>query len=167
MKRYSEVEIGFYDETLHGWSIETWETTDKNEESVVIGHINLSGDIEMKEDVLKEEPQIQEAICRFMNNKVFSKKDSEKITEELLCVIKNVVRDRKERLKVISSNKVRTYGIENVTILEKEVICAGLIGEESGFIITSDTSEKEIKRLVKWILAHISEVVGGEYVIVY
>lgn len=161
---YSEVVIDFYDDIKNEWTIDTWKTDNDNEEGVVVARINLKGEILWEVEDAKNDPRVKEEIERFMDNRLFSVKDSNKIADELFKVFKSAYRNTRERMDIINPDGVTTYGYDKIEILENDVIAAGMIGEEN-FKVTSNCSDEEIKNLIDWLLEDIESAVGEEYVI--
>ena len=162
---YSEVVIDFYNDIKNEWTIDTWKTDDDNEEGVVVARINLKGEINWEVEEAKNDPREKKEIERFMDNKLFSIKDSNKITDELFKIFKSAYRNNRERMDIINPDGVTTYGYDKIEILENDVLAAGMIGIEDGFKITSNCSDEEIKNLIDWLLEDIESAVGKEYVI--
>lgn len=161
---YSEVVIDFYDDIKNEWTIDTWKTDNDNEEGVVVARINLKGEILWEVEDAKNDPRVKEEIERFMDNRLFSVKDANKIADELFKTIKSAYRDSRERIDIINPDGITAYGYDKIEILENDVIAAGMIGEEN-FKVTSNCSDEEIKNLIDWLLEDIESAVGEEYVI--
>ena len=161
---YSEVVINFYDDIKNEWTIDTWKTDDDNEEGMVVARINLKGEINWEVEDAKNDPMVKEEIERFMDNRLFSVKDSDKIADELFKVFKSAYRNTRERMDIINPDGVTTYGYDKIEILENDVLAAGMIGDEN-FKVTSNCSDEEIKNLIDWLLEDIESAVGEEYVI--
>lgn len=161
---YSEVVINFYDDIKNEWTIDTWKTANDNEEGVVVARINLKGEILWEVEDAKNDPMVKEEIERFMDNRLFSVKDSDKIADELFKVFKSAYRNTRERMDIINPDGVTTYGYDKIEILENDVLAAGMIGDEN-FKVTSNCSDEEIKNLIDWLLEDIESAVGEEYVI--
>lgn len=161
---YSEVVIDFYDDIKNKWTIDTWKTDNDNEEGVVVARINLKGEILWEVEEAKNDPRVKEEIERFMDNRLFSVKDSNKIADELFKVFKSAYRNNRERMNIINPDGVTTYGYDKIEILENDVLAAGMIGDEN-FKVTSNCSDEEIKNLIDWLLEDIKSAVGEEYVI--
>lgn len=161
---YSEVVIDFYDDIKNEWTIDTWKTDNDNEEGVVVARINLKGEILWEVEDAKNDPRVKEEIERFMDNRLFSVKDSDKIADELFKVFKLAYRNTRERMDIINPDGVTAYGYDKIEILENDVLAAGMIGDEN-FKVTSNCSDEEIKNLVDWLLEDIESAVGEEYVI--
>ena len=161
---YSEVVIDFYDDIKNEWTIDTWKTANDNEEGVVVARINLKGEILWEVEDAKNDPMVKEEIERFMDNRLFSVKDSDKIADELFKVFKSAYRNTRERMDIINPDGVTTYGYDKIEILENDVLAAGMIGDEN-FKVTSNCSDEEIKNLIDWLLEDIKSAVGEEYVI--
>ena len=161
---YSEVVIDFYDDIKNEWTIDTWKTDNDNEEGVVVARINLKGEILWEVEDAKNDPRVKEEIERFMDNRLFSVKDSDKITDELFKVFKSAYRNSRERMDIINPDGITAYGYDKIEILENDVIAAGMIGDEN-FKVTSNCSDEEIKNLIDWLLEDIESAVGEEYVI--
>ena len=162
---YSEVVIDFYDDIKNEWTIDTWKTANDNEEGVVVARINLKGEILWEVEDAKNDPRVKEEIERFMDNRLFSVKDSDKIADELFEIFKSAYRNDRERMDIINPEGVITYGYDKIEILENDVLAAGMIGTEDGFKVTSNCSDEEIKNLIDWLLEDIESAVGEEYVI--
>ena len=161
---YSEVVINFYDDIKNEWTIDAWKTDNDNEEGVVVARINLKGEILWEVEEAKNDPRVKEEIERFMDNRLFSVKDSDKIADELFKVFKSAYRNTRERMDIINPDGVTTYGYDKIEILENDVLAAGMIGDEN-FKVTSNCSDEEIKNLIDWLLEDIENAVGEEYVI--
>lgn len=161
---YSEVVIDFYDDIKDEWTIDTWKTANDNEEGVVVARINLKGEILWEVEDAKNDPMVKEEIKYFMDNRLFSVKDSNKIADELFKVFKSAYRNNRERMNIINPDGVTTYGYDKIEILENDVLAAGMIGDEN-FKVTSNCSDEEIKNLIDWLLEDIKSAVGEEYVI--
>lgn len=161
---YSEVVIDFYDDIKNEWTIDTWKTDDDNEEGVVVARINLKGEILWEVEDAKNDPRVKKEIEYFMNNRLFSVKDLDKIADELFKVFKSTYRNSRERMDIINSDGVTAYGCDKIKILENDVFAAGMIGQEN-FKVTSNCSDEEIKNLIDWLLEDIESAVGEEYVI--
>ena len=161
---YSEVVIDFYDDIKDEWTIDTWKTANDNEEGVVVARINLKGEILWEVEDAKNDPRVKEEIERFMDNRLFSVKDSDKIADELFKVFKSTYHNTRERMDIINPDGVTTYGYDKIEILENDVLAAGMIGDEN-FKVTSNCSDEEIKNLIDWLLEDIKSAVGEEYVI--
>lgn len=161
---YSEVVIDFYDDIKNEWTIDAWKTANDNEEGVVVARINLKGEILWEVEDVKNDPRVKEEIERFMDNRLFSVKDANKIADELFKTIKSAYRDSRERIDIINPDGITAYGYDKIEILENDVIAAGMIGEEN-FKVTSNCSDEEIKNLIDWLLEDIESAVGEEYVI--
>lgn len=161
---YSEVIIDFYDDIKNEWTIDTWKTDNDNEEGVVVARINLKGEILWEVEDAKNDPRVKKEIEYFMDNRLFSVKDSDKIADELFKVFKSPYRGSRERMDIINPDGVTAYGYDKIEILENDVIAAGMIGEEN-FKVTSNCSDEEIKNLIDWLLEDIESAVGEEYVI--
>lgn len=161
---YSEVIIDFYDDIKNEWTIDAWKTANDNEEGVVVARINLKGEILWEVEDAKNDPRVKEEIERFMDNRLFSVKDANKIADELFKTIKSAYRDSRERIDIINPDGITAYGYDKIEILENDVIAAGMIGEEN-FKVTSNCSDEEIKNLIDWLLEDIESAVGEEYVI--
>lgn len=161
---YSEVVINFYDDIKNEWTIDTWKTANDNEEGVVVARINLKGEILWEVEDAKNDPMVKEEIERFMDNRLFSVKDSDKIADELFKVFKSAYRNTRERMDIINPDGVTTYGYDKIEILENDVLAAGMIGDEN-FKVTSNCSDEEIKNIIDWLLEDIESAVGEEYVI--
>ena len=163
---YSEVVIDFYDDIKNEWTIDTWKTANDNEEGVVVARINLKGEILWEVEDAKNDPMVKEEIERFMDNRLFSVKDSDKIADELFEIFKSAYRnDGGGRMDIINPDGVITYVYDKIEILENDVLAAGMIGTEDGFKVTSNCSDEEIKNLIDWLLEDIENAVGEEYVI--
>ena len=162
---YSEVVIDFYDDIKNEWTIDTWKTANDNEEGVVVARINLKGEILWEVEDAKNDPMVKEEIERFMDNRLFSVKDSDKIADELFEKIKSAYRNDRGRMDIINTDGVITYGYDKIEILENDVLAAGMIGTEDGLKVTSNCSDEEIKNLIDWLLEDIKSAVGEEYVI--
>ena len=161
---YSEVVIDFYNDIKNEWTIDTWKTYNDNEEGVVVARINLKGEILWEVEDAKNDPMVKKEIERFMDNRLFSVKDSDKIADELFKVFKSAYRNTRERMDIINPDGVTTYGYDKIEILENDVLAAGMIGDEN-FKVTSNCSDEEIKNLIDWLLEDIKSAVGEEYVI--
>ena len=162
---YSEVVIDFYDDIKNEWTIDTWKTANDNEEGVVVARINLKGEILWEVEDAKNDPRVKEEIERFMDNRLFSVKDSNKIADELFEIFKSAYRNDRGRMDIINTDGIITYGYDKIEILENDVLAAGMIGTEDGFKVTSNCSDEEIKNLIDWLLEDIKSAVGEEYVI--
>ena len=90
---YSEVVIDFYNDIKNEWTIDTWKTANDNEEGVVVARINLKGEILWEVEDAKNDPMVKEEIERFMDNRLFSVKDSDKIADELFEIFKSAYRN--------------------------------------------------------------------------
>lgn len=163
---YSEVVIDFYNDIKNEWTIDTWKTNNDNEEGVVVARINLKGEILWEVEDAKNDPRIKEEIERFMDNRLFSVKDSNKIADELFKIFKSAYRGSRKYMDVISPDGVASYGYDKIEILGNDVVAAGMIGYEN-FKVTSSCSDEEIKNLIDWLLEDIESAVGEEYVIEY
>ena len=161
---YSEVVINFYDEIKNEWTIDTWKTDNDNEEGVVVARINLKGEILWEVEEAKNDPRVKEEIECFMNDRLFSVKDSNKIADELFKAIKSAYKGSRGRIDIINPDGVVTYGYDKIEILENIVIAVGMI-EEENFNVTRNCSDDEIKHIVDWLLDDIESAVGEEYVI--
>lgn len=161
---YSEVVIDFYDDIKNEWTIDTWKTANDNEEGVVVARINLKGEILWEVEDAKNDPRVKEEIERFMDNRLFSVKDSDKIADELFEIFNWAYRNDRGRMDIINPDGVITYGYDKIEILENDVLAAGMIGDEN-FKVTSNCSDEEIKNLIDWLLEDIKSAVGEEYVI--
>ena len=160
---YSEVVIDFYDDIKNEWTIDTWKTANDNEEGVVVARINLKGEILWEVEDAKNDPMVKEEIKYFMDNKLFSVKDSDKIANELFNIFKSSYDGERKRMVIINTDGV-VYGCDKIKILENDVFAAGMIGKEN-FKVTSNCSDEEIKNLIDWLLEDIKSAVGEEYVI--
>lgn len=162
---YSEVVIDFYDDIKNEWTIDTWKTANDNEEGVVVARINLKGEILWEVEDAKNDPMVKEEIERFMDNRLFSVKDSDKIADKLFEIFNSAYRNDRERMVIIHPDGIITYGYDKIEILENDVLAAGMIGTEDDFKVTSNCSVEEIKNLIDWLLEDIENAVGEEYVI--
>lgn len=163
---YSEVVIDFYNDIKNEWTIDTWKTDNDNEEGVVVARINLKGEILWEVEDAKNDPRVKEEIKYFMDNRLFSVKDSNKIADELFKIFKSAYRGSRKYMDVISPDGVASYGYDKIEILGNDVVAAGMIGYEN-FKVTSNCSDEEIKNLIDWLLEDIESAVGEEYVIEY
>ena len=161
---YSEVVIYFYDEIKNEWTIDAWESDNEEEEGVVVGRINLKGEILWEVEEAKNDPRVKEEIECFMNDRLFSVKDSNKIADELFKAIKSAYKGSRGRIDIINPDGVVTYGYDKIEILENIVIAVGMI-EEENFNVTRNCSDDEIKHIVDRLLDDIESAVGEEYVI--
>lgn len=165
MGKYSSVEI-VYDSEKSSWSIDTWKTTDNNEIGLSVGYITFRGNIEWEDESAKSEHEVQEAISQFMDNKMFSIKEGDKVCEELTSILKKCERGHKGIFDIMTQDNVVSYGFEKIDILDNEVFVGGMVG--IGRIrITQDCSDKEIEELVSCVVKDIEREVGKEYVIIY
>lgn len=162
---YSEVVIDFYNDIKNEWTIDTWKTDNDNEEGVVVARINLKGEILWEVEDAKNDPRVKEEIKYFMDNRLFSVKDSNKIADELFKIFKSAYRGSRKYMDVISPDGVASYGYDKIEILGNDVLAAGMIDTEDGFKVTSNCSDEEIKNLIDWLLEDIESAVGEEYVI--
>ena len=160
---YSEVVIDFQDDIEDEWSVETWKTANDSEECVVVAGIKRKGEILWEVEDAKNDPMVKEEIKYFMDNKLFSVKDSDKIANELFNIFKSSYDGERKRMVIINTDGV-VYGCDKIKILEKDVFAAGMIGQEN-FKVTSNCSDEEIKNLIDWLLEDIKSAVGEEYVI--
>ena len=161
---YSEVVINFYDYIKNEWTIDAWESDNEEEEGVVVGRINLKGEILWEVEDAKNDPRVKEEIECFMNDRLFSVKDSNKIADELFKAIKSAYKGSRGRIDIINPDGVVTYGYDKIEILENIVIAVGMI-EDENFNVTRNCSDDEIKHIVDWLLDDIESAVGEEYVI--
>lgn len=161
---YSEVVIYFYDEIKNEWTIDAWKTDNDNEEGVVVARINLKGEILWEVEDAKNDPKVKAEIERFMDNRLFSVKDFNKIADELFKTIQSDYCGGMGRMDIINPDGVITYGYDKIEILENSVIAAGMIGNDN-FKVTSNCSDDEIRYLIDWLLEDIENAVGEEYVI--
>lgn len=162
---YSEVVIDFYNDIKNEWTIDTWKTDDDNEEGVVVARINLKGEILWEVEEAKNDPRVKEEIKYFMDNRLFSVKDSDKIANELFNIFKSSYDGERKRMTIINTDGVTVYGCDKIEIIENDVFAAGMIGTEGNFKVTSNCSDEEIKNLIDWLLEDIENAVGEEYVI--
>lgn len=162
---YSEVVIDFYNDIKNEWTVDTWKTDDGNEEGVVVARINLKGEILWEVEDAKNDPMVKEEIKYFMDNRLFSVKDSDKIANELFNIFKSSYDGERKRMVIINTDGVTVYGFDKIEILENDVFAAGMIGTEGNFKVTSNCSDEEIKNLIDWLLEDIESAVGEEYVI--
>lgn len=162
---YFDVMIYRWDGIKNRWIIDTWKKDSINKESVIVGYINLSGNIDWKVNNAKNDPMVKEKIDKFMTHVIFSIKDTNKIANKLFNIFKSIHCDDKINLEIIASNCAASYGLEKFQVLGNIVLAAGMIDTEF-FRITSSCSDEEIENLVNWLLEDIREAVGEEYAII-
>lgn len=161
---YNEVAISFYDDIKGHWTIDTWKTKDNEEEGVVVGTINLKGEINWIVEEAKNDSLVKREIKRFFEAKLFSIKDTDIIEEKLFDMFKSIHNGEEKYFNVIFHGGCVNYGCEKRYLLESMSFIFGMVGN-GRFIVISEVTDEELEDAPKLLIEDIASAVGEVFVI--
>lgn len=159
---YSEVSIDFYNEINHTWSVDTWKTSNPNEEGEVVARINLKGEILWEVEEAKNDPYVKEHIEEFFKYRYFSAKDdSDKLFDIVSERINDLYVNDYHTYHIYSEDGETEYGIEKTSLLEHYVYVVGMMGNGNLRVFNTDEADEAIN----WFAEDVSVAVGEVFVV--
>lgn len=163
---YEDVIIDNYDEIEKCWTIDTYKTSDDFEEGVVVGTIDLNGNVTWHDESAKDDCLVLDSLKCFMENKVFGSEDYEKAKRTFQNTAfrsDNYVGNQYE-LTVISPDGKTSYNVELTQVLGTSRYTIAMSGMDDDFKMFTP-NEEGIDEAISWLLSDIASAVGEVFMI--
>lgn len=162
---YSEVSINHYDDIKKVFCVDTWNTSDDNEEGKVVATINLKGEVTWLDEDAKEDVLVKDNLERFFDDHYFA--SQEDVVKKITSRLGSVCRESGCALDIINNDGVMAYGIQRLYILNCDCYAVGMTenGQFKTFPIVFGQENEIISDVIDWMFEDLIGAVGEEFCI--
>lgn len=167
--KYAEVVIDHYDDINNVFTIDTWRSSDTDEEGVVVGTIDLDGKIEWCDEEAQNDTMVKSALNTFFDYH-HSLCDSESINT-FKDTIKRMSNNDEIMFDVINPDGVTGYSVKRVDWNDCTLYLMGLRGSEDYHTIDvkidyyKGLKEEDLENIVDYIIEDITSAVGETFML--